>query len=64
MRCERLVHTALLLLALGLPAVAQSQTSIRDDRGSSLTFAAPPRRIVSLLPSLTESLCALGGCAT
>ena len=25
--------------------------------------AAPPRRIVSLLPSLTESVCALGACA-
>ncbi|MEO6032689.1 MAG: helical backbone metal receptor [Burkholderiaceae bacterium] len=28
-----------------------------------LSFAAPPQRIVSLLPSLTESLCVLGGCA-
>ena len=60
---KHLLRTALLLLALGLHAVAQAQTVIRDDRGSTLTFAAPPQRIVSLLPSLTESLCALGGCA-
>ncbi|MDL2339680.1 MAG: helical backbone metal receptor [Pseudomonadota bacterium] len=55
------------LLGIASPAVwAQAQPSnaitLRDDRGSELTLAAPPQRIVSLLPSLTESLCALGGC--
>ena len=63
MTCERLVRVGLLLMALGLHAAGHTQTVIRDDRGSTLTFAAPPQRIVSLLPSLTESLCALGGCA-
>jgi iron complex transport system substrate-binding protein len=40
---------------------AQAYT-LRDDRGVDLIYAAPPQRIVSLLPSLTESVCALGAC--
>jgi iron complex transport system substrate-binding protein len=35
---------------------------VRDDRGVVLRLAAPPRRVVSLLPSLTETVCALGAC--
>jgi iron complex transport system substrate-binding protein len=34
---------------------------VQDDRGTEHRFTAPPRRIVSLLPSLTESVWALGG---
>ncbi len=36
--------------------------AIRDDRGVTVTLETSPRRIVSLLPSLTESVCALGAC--
>lgn len=36
---------------------------ITDDRGAVLRFERPPQRIVSLLPSLTETVCALGQCA-
>nr|WP_315185207.1 helical backbone metal receptor [uncultured Albidiferax sp.] len=36
---------------------------VTDDRGSTVQFAQTPQRIVSLLPSLTESVCALQQCA-
>lgn len=35
---------------------------VTDDRGVQVSFDKPPQRIVSLLPSLTESVCALGQC--
>ena len=35
---------------------------VTDDRGVSVTFAHSPQRIVSILPSLTESVCALEQC--
>lgn len=52
-----------LLGALGLHVAAAAPIELRDDRGVTLTLALPPQRIVTLLPSLTESVCALGGCA-
>lgn len=50
-------------LVAGLPAQALAAFSLRDDRGIEHRFERPPQRIVTLLPSLTESVCALGGCA-
>ena len=35
---------------------------LRDDRQVDVTLHQPPQRIVSLLPSLTETVCALGQC--
>jgi iron complex transport system substrate-binding protein len=49
-------------LALLCAQAAASTLQITDDRGVTLRFDAAPRRIVSLLPSLTETVCALGQC--
>ena len=49
-------------LALAAGAAATAQTTVVDDRGRSLTLARPPQRIVSLMPSLTETVCELGAC--
>ncbi|MBT9475609.1 ABC transporter substrate-binding protein [Polaromonas sp.] len=50
-----------LLALLGLAATSHA-LQLTDDRGVSVTFAQSPQRIVSLLPSLTESVCALDQC--
>jgi len=42
---------------------AAAPIHITDDRGVRVTLSAPAQRIVSLLPSLTETVCALDGCA-
>ncbi len=54
------------ILALGwllLVALSPAQAlQITDDRGVTVTLAQTPQRIVSLLPSLTETVCELGEC--
>ena len=60
MRC---IGALLLALALALAAFgAAAQVVVRDDRGVDVALAAAPQRVVSLLPSLTESVCAIGAC--
>ena len=49
------------LLPLGLARAAGP--SVTDDRGQTVTLAAPAQRIVTLLPSLAETVCELGACA-
>ncbi len=36
--------------------------TLRDDRNVELIFALSPQRIISLVPSVTESVCVLGAC--
>jgi iron complex transport system substrate-binding protein len=55
--------TALLgCLFLGQIAYAASPTVVRDDRGEVIALANAPQRIVTLMPALAESVCALGAC--
>lgn len=41
---------------------AHAAIHVVDDRGVTIDLPMPPQRIVSLLPSLTETVCALGRC--
>lgn len=51
------------LAVLLLPAVATAQSvRVEDDRGRVVQLSAPPQRIVSILPSLTETVCELQQC--
>ena len=44
-------------------AVFAAPASVMDDRGVVVALDKPPQRVISLLPSLTESVCALGKCS-
>ena len=70
------VIAIVILVALAMVGLAQAQPAptptpsaralqpihINDDKGRSISLPYPPQRIVSLLPSLTESVCALDQC--
>ncbi|HEX7001146.1 MAG TPA: ABC transporter substrate-binding protein [Trueperaceae bacterium] len=47
---------------LALAAAFASAQTVTDDLGREVTLAAPPTAVVSLLPSHTETVCALGAC--
>ncbi len=49
-------------LAAALLALPAAALQLRDDRGVTVNLPAPPARIVSLLPSLAETVCELGQC--
>lgn len=57
------VGAAMLVCAIVLGGAAAQAAQVTDDRGVTVTLAAAPQRIVSILPSLTETVCELGHCA-
>ena len=70
---RRILWVIAILVALGLlmAGLAQAQAhtlisapaiQVTDDRGRTVTLPRQPQRIVSLLPSLTEAVCALDQC--
>lgn len=50
------------VLLFALAAAAAHAVEAIDDRGLRVQIPRPPQRIVSLMPSLTETVCALGAC--
>ncbi|MFP8777715.1 ABC transporter substrate-binding protein [Hydrogenophaga sp. RWCD_12] len=64
MNTMRNTFAGLALAALAvLCAPAQAALQITDDAGVAVNFERSPQRIVSLLPSLAETVCELGQCA-
>ncbi len=61
MRMVKAVLAALLWVWALLTHAAP--VSVTDDRGVTVTLPAPPQRIVTLLPSLTEMVCELDACS-
>lgn len=61
---DRAVHLRVWMgcLLLGFMSSATHALVVRDDRQVDVVISKPPQRIVSLLPSLTETVCALGQC--
>ena len=61
-RRATIAFVALAALSICCATPARPDDTLRDDRGVAIA-PTTPTRIVSLLPSLTESVCALGACA-
>ncbi len=60
---KKLLRLAVALWMGGIGIALAAPYAVTDERGERVRFDAPPQRVVSLLPSLTETVCALGACA-
>ena len=57
------IRRALALAAvLALTTAASAQAAVTDDLGREVRLDAPPSRVVSMIPSHTETVCALDAC--
>lgn len=56
---RRIACAALWLCVVAWPAHA---VTVVDDRGVAVTLPAPPQRVITMLPSLAETVCELGAC--
>ena len=59
---KRTAVLVILLLALQLALATDYPFTTQDQLGHRLTLKGPPQRIVSMIPSDTETVCALGAC--
>lgn len=53
----------LLCICLGVWLHAAQAVTVVDDRQVAVTFTQAPKRIITLLPSLAETVCVLGACS-
>jgi iron complex transport system substrate-binding protein len=57
------LQTGLGIVLCGFLGSTLAAAELIDDRGRAISLQSPPQRLISLLPSLTESICALGKCS-
>lgn len=58
-----LIRRMIFAAGLSLCGLLHASVLLKDDRGVEVRLNAYAQRVVSLLPSLTESVCALGKCS-
>lgn len=63
MKMTHWVRSFSAVLGLGFLSLAAHALEVTDERGVTVSLPKPPQRIVTLLPSLTEGVCALGACS-
>lgn len=62
-RCLRALRVALVALVALTSALGFAQGPVVDDLGRTVALDAPAQRVVAMIPSHTETVCALGACA-